>query len=235
MIPLIFVFGIFTLGITYTWVRWGVNKSISATFYEHENKALWYLWCILYSVPVLIAVPHGLIFLSMTGICLVGAAPEFKRSKLQNHVHVVGAYVAIISVFLFLALQGVEITDFSRFFRVWNQHFIAGFQGTAEHLEDVDRTNEWIDGRFEDISRYRGIDLGFTDNFLIAVRMFSGHRFQFVRCGHELADHLENRAHADIIGRRAHHNRFQIAIKDTLTQTAVDFLLRQFFAAEVFF
>ena len=96
----------FTAGVTYTWIRWGVQKSVSQTFYSHENVFLWYAWCISYSLPVLIAIPHGLVFLSVAGIWTVGAAPNFLGSKMENHVHVGGAYIAIIAIFLFLALKG---------------------------------------------------------------------------------------------------------------------------------
>ena len=106
MILLLISLIMFTAGVTYTWIRWGVQKSFSQTFYSHENVFLWYLWCILYPFPVMIAVPHGLVFLSAVGIMTVGAAPNFNGSKLQNHVHVGGAYIAIIAIFLFLALKG---------------------------------------------------------------------------------------------------------------------------------
>lgn len=96
----------FTSGVAYTWIRWGIQKSISQTFYSHENIFLWYLWCISYSLPIMIAIPHGLVFLSAAGIITVGAAPNFMGSKLENHVHVGGAYIAIISIFAFLALKG---------------------------------------------------------------------------------------------------------------------------------
>jgi hypothetical protein len=98
----------FTSGVLYTWFRWGVKKSISVTFYEHEKRFAWYMWCFLYAAPMLIFA-HGLMFLSFAGIVIVGVAPDFRGSRIQGDVHVAGAYTAIIAAFLFLVLQGVWV------------------------------------------------------------------------------------------------------------------------------
>jgi hypothetical protein len=107
MILLIISLAIFTAGLLYTWLRWGVQKSISITFYEHENKALWWLWMLSYSLPILFAFPHWLIFISVLGIIMVGSAPDFSKGGSEEVVHIAGAYMAIITSFLYLGfVQG---------------------------------------------------------------------------------------------------------------------------------
>jgi hypothetical protein len=107
MNPLILSLTIFTLGCLYTWIRWGVQKSISITFYEHENKLLWWVWMLSYSIPIFFAFPHWLIFISVLGIIMVGTAPDFREGGPQEAVHILGAYLAIIASFAYLGfVQG---------------------------------------------------------------------------------------------------------------------------------
>jgi hypothetical protein len=104
MIELLFSFVIFTAGCVYTWIRWGVQRSISITFYEHTNTALWWLWMILFSFPVMIAAPHWLMFISILGTSLVGAYPDYKKSKEDEFLHNTGAILSIVSSFAYQGL-----------------------------------------------------------------------------------------------------------------------------------
>ena len=101
---------IFTAGLLYTWIRWGVQKSISITFYEHENRLLWYLWFLGFILPIMSLVDHFLLFFAVVGIALVGAAPDFKSTDLQDKVHVAGAIAGIVFAFGYLILKGEYIT-----------------------------------------------------------------------------------------------------------------------------
>ena len=108
MILLSFFF--FTLGAGYTMLRWGVQKSISITFYEHENKALWYLWFLSFTLPLLPLIDHWLLLLAIGCIILVGAAPNFRGTKIEEYAHIGGAYLGIIFAFLYLVVKGEYIT-----------------------------------------------------------------------------------------------------------------------------
>ena len=101
---------IFTAGLLYTWIRWGVQKSISITFYEHENRLLWYLWFLGFILPIMTLVDHFLLFFAVVGITLVGAAPNFKGTKLQENIHIIGAYAGIIFAFAYLVVKGEYLT-----------------------------------------------------------------------------------------------------------------------------
>ena len=100
----------FTIGLAYTWSRWGVQKSISITFYEHENALLWYVWFLCFALPILTLVDHFLLFLAIGSIAFVGAAPDFKSTKIQEAVHIGGAYAGIILAFAYLVVKGEYLT-----------------------------------------------------------------------------------------------------------------------------
>ena len=100
----------FSIGLAYTWSRWGVQKSISITFYEHENTLLWYMWFLCFALPILTLVDHFLLFLAIGSIAFVGAAPDFKSTKIQEAVHIGGAYAGIILAFAYLVVRGEYIT-----------------------------------------------------------------------------------------------------------------------------
>ena len=101
----------------YIWQKYGIQKSISESYYRLTNKEkpLFYLALVLTSFNFIIGwvyenpselISNILIFLAGSFICFVGAASEFKGSKLTEIVHYVGAtggyilgYAFIVSVY----------------------------------------------------------------------------------------------------------------------------------------
>lgn len=60
-----------------------------------------------FSVPVIFVATHWLMFLAVLGIIMVGTAPDFKRSKTDEVIHIGGAYGGIIAAFAYLGfVQG---------------------------------------------------------------------------------------------------------------------------------
>jgi hypothetical protein len=100
---------IFTFYIVYVGGRYGIQKSISDSWYHmNENWAFTIIMC--YGVGILQclhASEHFLFFISGTALCFVGAAASFKDWKLTKIVHYVGAVSAIITAIVALWLIGV--------------------------------------------------------------------------------------------------------------------------------
>ena len=83
----------------YVWQKWGVQKSISDSYYRHENKFLWWLFILSFCLPLMIVGSTGLMFFAGAGIGFVSASPDF-RQKMEGKVHVAASYFGIIMGFI---------------------------------------------------------------------------------------------------------------------------------------
>ena len=99
---LLFISAIILLGYLYYIVlRYGVQRSISQTYYTIGKK--WWFTLILWgmAIPIIIVgleVLDGspLMFCAGVSICFVGAAPLFKVKKaLETKVHLAGSYMGV--------------------------------------------------------------------------------------------------------------------------------------------
>jgi hypothetical protein len=97
--------------ISYVALKYGIQKSISDSYYQLSNSMLWLFTVATwgYAIPaIMIGVSFSpLAFLAGAAICFVGAAPMFKDSKMTNQVHTTGAVIGIIAIqaFIFLILN----------------------------------------------------------------------------------------------------------------------------------
>lgn len=92
----------------------GIPNSLSETYYLYKNK-----WNIGWVFPIMIYLVVGLLlpgwiilsegmtlqflaFLSPASLLFVGTAPAFKKSKLEDNVHTISAYIATICSLLWI-------------------------------------------------------------------------------------------------------------------------------------
>lgn len=103
-------FVIFIRYVQTIWEVYGVQKSISESYYrllEEDNKYLKYLFtffCWGFAYPILIVAHTPLMYIATSLIMLVGASPAFKQDKLVKSLHMIGAYggvgIAMISIWI---------------------------------------------------------------------------------------------------------------------------------------
>jgi type IV secretory pathway VirB3-like protein len=106
----------YILFITY---RYGVQNSVSDSYYRLPRNLQWVFTLVTwgYALPAMIIgldyTGNGLVFLSGAGIALVGAAPAFhkaedgsKQSNMEHYAHMIGAFVGIIAMLIFLIAEG---------------------------------------------------------------------------------------------------------------------------------
>ena len=95
------------------WVRvickWGIAKSISDSFYYHQDRLLFYLFLFLTAFPLMIIGEHALSFFAGVAAIGVGTAPHFKGSKLEHDVHVVCSLALYVLGFVALVVFGVYL------------------------------------------------------------------------------------------------------------------------------
>ncbi len=103
-ILLLFSVAIFTFYIAWVWIKFGVQKSVSKSFYLHEGSALWYGWIIGWMFPSLVvgsSLTHiddvNLVFFSCFCFGLVATAPDFLKQykSMEWWVHMIGAYLGV--------------------------------------------------------------------------------------------------------------------------------------------
>lgn len=84
---------IFTLYVVFIWYKFGIQKSISDSYYRLKgiNQAIFTLFIWGSSICLMIAASTTMMFFAGTLICFVGAAPAFKKTMMENTVHIVGA------------------------------------------------------------------------------------------------------------------------------------------------
>jgi len=86
--------------ITYIWTTYGVQRSISDSYYRLPKRLqpLFTLFCWGFALPAIIIglslVDSPLMFLAGSGIAFVGAAAAFKE-RMTHTVHMVGAYAGV--------------------------------------------------------------------------------------------------------------------------------------------
>lgn len=90
---------VFLVYVGYISIVYGVQTSISESYYCLNKKSAILIFCLtfwMFSIPITILAETGLLFFSGTFISLVGASPAFKSHELQRSVHRIGAYGGII-------------------------------------------------------------------------------------------------------------------------------------------
>lgn len=104
-------FVVFSAYVVFIWLRYGVQKSISDSYYRlrGSDKILFTLFCWGFAMPFIISSIeiHSLFFFSGAGICFVGAAAAFKDSVNARNVHMIGAYSGVALGFIGLGLIGL--------------------------------------------------------------------------------------------------------------------------------
>ncbi len=99
---------IFTSYILYVIIGWGVQKSISESWYVVKQEYLFTWMCMLIGVLHFAHIPqHPLFFLSGSALAFVGVASEFKDKGMTKIVHYAGAGIAIASSILALFSLGI--------------------------------------------------------------------------------------------------------------------------------
>lgn len=119
------------------YLKYGVLKSISESYYRIKNKALFTLFIWSVSIPTIIVGETPLLFFAGALLSFVGAAPAF-REDVEGKVHVVGATGGIILGFASMAFE---------FHNYWLAGIMLGFLAFAlpKRLpKKLDK--EWING-----------------------------------------------------------------------------------------
>ncbi|MFW6310912.1 MAG: hypothetical protein ACOC1K_01625 [Nanoarchaeota archaeon] len=95
---LLFLTTIFISYVWYIWAIYGVQKSISYSFYRLKGwkKILFTLFCWGFGFPLaMLADGDPLLFFAGAAFCFVGAANDFKGNELTHNVHMIGAYTGV--------------------------------------------------------------------------------------------------------------------------------------------
>lgn len=98
---------LFTFYTAFIWRVYGVQKSLSETWYVIKHK--WLFSVILcFSIGVL-QLTHGTVMFFLSGalLCFVGSASNFRKEKMTKIVHYVGAVGAISISLAQLGLLGI--------------------------------------------------------------------------------------------------------------------------------
>lgn len=109
----IVMFVVFFSYILFIWLKYGSQRSISASYYVLPKKIniLFTLFCWGFAFPAIIIgttlTNSGLMFFAGAGIMFVGAAAAFKE-KLTNRVHMIGAYGGVLFSQLAIAINFKE-------------------------------------------------------------------------------------------------------------------------------
>jgi len=98
------IFISYALYITYTY---GIQKSISASWYKLPNNwrfiFTFTLWG--FAIPVMIVGDSALFFMAGGLICFVGAAASFRDLSMTYKVHMVGAYGGVLLGFAAIVIN----------------------------------------------------------------------------------------------------------------------------------
>ena len=79
-------------------LKYGVQKSISDSYYNLPGKWKFIFTGVLWSftLPVIIVGNNALMFLAGAAIFFVGASPVFKNDRVEKKIHIIGAVSGII-------------------------------------------------------------------------------------------------------------------------------------------
>lgn len=88
---------VFVSYVSFIWIKYGVQRSISESYYVLPTKLnfLFTFFCWGFSLPLIIIGDNTLMFLAGSGIVFVGAAARMKE-KMTRTVHMISAYAGII-------------------------------------------------------------------------------------------------------------------------------------------
>lgn len=131
---------IFVTYFTWIWASYGIQSSISESFYtiekhnpSHPNRKWFFtlaLWGFSFPLAIIGAEIHTMFFFAAAFIIFVGAAPAFKRRGMQHLVHMVGAIggitLGLLAFFIlgsntaFLAMLFILIVGLLYFFNADN-------------------------------------------------------------------------------------------------------------------
>ena len=103
---LIVMIAVFVSYVSYVWLKFGRQKSISMSYYAlpKNRRPLFTLFCWGFSIPAIIAGETALMFLAGAGIAFVGAACQI-RSAFVRRVHVTAAVFGIVAGELAIAVD----------------------------------------------------------------------------------------------------------------------------------
>jgi len=101
---------VFVSYVSFIWIKYGVQRSISDSYYRLPKnlQPLFTLFCWGFAFPAIIIgvdlTDNFLMFLAGAGICFVGAAAQFKE-ELTKGVHMIGAYGGVLFSQLAIAIN----------------------------------------------------------------------------------------------------------------------------------
>ncbi len=97
IINFILMLVVFVGYVSFIWIKYGIQKSISASYYvlPKDSNFIFTLFCWGFAFPAIILGNTPLMFFAGAGIVFVGAAAAF-REKMTYQVHMVGAFVGVI-------------------------------------------------------------------------------------------------------------------------------------------
>lgn len=110
----LFMAGVFITYVSFIWIKYDILPSISASWDKlpKNQKHFFQFYCWGFALPALIigfTLSEGspyqfLMFFAGGGILFVGAAPDSFYNKLEKKVHMIGAYIGVITSQLFILL-----------------------------------------------------------------------------------------------------------------------------------
>lgn len=132
----IILLSVFVLYVSFVWIKYGVQESISASYYKLEGieKMYFTFFCWGFAVPAIILTQSGIMFLAGVGICFVGAAPEFK-APLSGKVHFTAAVIGILFSQLAILLN----------FGLWEINIAFGIFLAISVISKIKNSVWWIE------------------------------------------------------------------------------------------
>ena len=89
--------GTWVLYIGTIWIMFGVQYSVSSSYYLlKKKKPLFTLVMWLTIIPLMLVSQTLLTFIAGMGICLVGVAPDYRLWKQELIAHLIGSYLGVL-------------------------------------------------------------------------------------------------------------------------------------------
>lgn len=143
---------VFTVYVGFVWIRYGVQKSISYSYYVIKRKPLFTLALWGFSIPAMIIAAKPLIYLAGVAICFVGIASDYmdyvvryfiKDVERVNRisrsitwwVHMIGSYIGVFASQLSIFID----------FRLWPLNVIFLLFAGGFKLFKVNNNIWWIE------------------------------------------------------------------------------------------